>query len=158
MPGLNPNLVAHALNVEPGVKPVIQPMRTFHPDIEAQIIKEVQKLLAVGFIRPIEHLKRLSNIVSVKKNNWQIRFCVNFRNLNKTCIKDEFPLPNMDMLIDLAVGHAMFSLWMVLVATTKLGCCLRKQPRLPFEPPLEIFTTLLCLLASRMLVPLIKGP
>ena len=109
MPGLNPNLVAHALNVEPGVKPVIQPMRTFHPDIEAQIIKEVQKLLAVGFIRPIEHLKRLSNIVSVKKNNWQIRFCVNFRNLNKTCIKDEFPLPNMDMLIDLAVGHAMFS-------------------------------------------------
>ena len=57
MPGLDPNLVAHALNVEPGVKPVIQPMRTFHPDIEAQIIKEVQTLLAVGFIRPIEYLK-----------------------------------------------------------------------------------------------------
>ena len=30
MPGLDPNLVAHALNVEPRVKPVIQPMRTFH--------------------------------------------------------------------------------------------------------------------------------
>ena len=57
MPGLDPNLVAHALNVEPGVKPVIQPMRTFHPDIEAQIIKEVQTLLAAGFIRPIEYLK-----------------------------------------------------------------------------------------------------
>ena len=26
IPGLDPNLVAHALNVEPGVKPVIQPM------------------------------------------------------------------------------------------------------------------------------------
>ena len=35
MPGLDPNLVAHALNVEPRVKPVIQPMQTFHPDIEA---------------------------------------------------------------------------------------------------------------------------
>ena len=57
MPGLDPNLVAHALNVKPGVKPVIQPMRTFHPDIEAQIINEVQTLLAAGFIRPIEHLK-----------------------------------------------------------------------------------------------------
>ena len=57
MPGLDPNLVAYALNVEPGVKPVIQPMRTFHPDIEAQIINEVQTLLAAGFIRPIEHLK-----------------------------------------------------------------------------------------------------
>ena len=41
MLGLDPNLVAHALNVEPGVKLVIQPIRTFHLDIEAQIIKEV---------------------------------------------------------------------------------------------------------------------
>ena len=57
MPGLDPDLVAHALNVELGVKPVIQSMRTFHLDIEAQIIKEVQKLLAAGFIRTIEHLK-----------------------------------------------------------------------------------------------------
>jgi len=78
MLGLDPNLVAHALNVEPSVKPVIQPMRTFHPDIEAQIIKEVQKLLAAGFIRPIEHPKWLSNIVPVKKKNGQIRCCVDF--------------------------------------------------------------------------------
>uniref|UniRef100_A0A2N9FQR3 RNA-directed DNA polymerase n=1 Tax=Fagus sylvatica TaxID=28930 RepID=A0A2N9FQR3_FAGSY len=32
-----------------------------------------------------------------------------FRNLNKACPKDEFPLPNMDLLIDSAAGHAMFS-------------------------------------------------
>ena len=34
---------------------------------------------------------------------------MDFRNLNKACPKDEFPLPNMDILIDSAVGHAMFS-------------------------------------------------
>ena len=34
---------------------------------------------------------------------------MDFRNLNKACPKDEFPLPNMDMLIDSAVEHAMFS-------------------------------------------------
>nr|XP_023902040.1 uncharacterized protein LOC112013895 [Quercus suber] len=78
MPSLDPNLVAHALNVELGVKLVIQPMRTFHPDIEAQIIKEVQKLLAVGFIRTTEHPKWLSNIKPVKKKNGQIRCCVDF--------------------------------------------------------------------------------
>ena len=38
MPNLDSNLVAHALNEEPGAKPVVQPMRTFHPDVEAQII------------------------------------------------------------------------------------------------------------------------
>ena len=35
MLGLDPNLVAYALNVEPGVKSVRQPIQTFHPDIEA---------------------------------------------------------------------------------------------------------------------------
>ena len=72
MPGLDPNLVAHALNVELGAKPVVQPMWTFHPDVEAQIIQEVQKLLMVGFIKPIMHPKWLSNIVPIKKKNGQI--------------------------------------------------------------------------------------
>ena len=34
---------------------------------------------------------------------------MDFRNLNRVCPKDEFPLPNMDLLIDFAVGNVMFS-------------------------------------------------
>ena len=41
MPSLDPNLIAYAPNVEPGAKLVVQPMRTFHPDVEAQIIEEI---------------------------------------------------------------------------------------------------------------------
>uniref|UniRef100_A0A2N9H5W3 RNA-directed DNA polymerase n=1 Tax=Fagus sylvatica TaxID=28930 RepID=A0A2N9H5W3_FAGSY len=107
MPGIDPKLVAHSLNVEPGTRPVVQPMRTFHPEVEAQITQEVKKLLSAGFIKPIQHPRWLSNIVPVKKKNGQIRCCVDFRNLNKACPKDEFPLPNMDLLIDSAAGHAM---------------------------------------------------
>uniref|UniRef100_A0A2N9EI75 Uncharacterized protein n=1 Tax=Fagus sylvatica TaxID=28930 RepID=A0A2N9EI75_FAGSY len=80
MPGIDPTLVAHSLNIEPGAKPVVQPMRTFHPEVEAQISQEVQKLLSAGFIKPIQHPR------------WM-----------------KFPLPNMDLLIDSAAGHAMFS-------------------------------------------------
>uniref|UniRef100_A0A2N9EJD9 Uncharacterized protein n=1 Tax=Fagus sylvatica TaxID=28930 RepID=A0A2N9EJD9_FAGSY len=69
--------------------------------------QEVKKLLSAGFIKPIQHPRWLSNIVPVKKKNGQIRCCVDFRNLNKACPKDEFPLPNMDLLIDSAAGHAM---------------------------------------------------
>ena len=43
----------HTLNVDPEVKPVAQPARIFHIEIEVQIVKEVQKLLAVEFIEPI---------------------------------------------------------------------------------------------------------
>ena len=53
MPGLDLELVAHTLNVDPEVKPMAQPARIFHTEIEGQIVKEVQKLLAAGFIKPI---------------------------------------------------------------------------------------------------------
>ena len=52
MLGLDPRLVVHSLNVDPGVKPVVQPVKVFHTDIEAQIIQEVKKLLAVGLSSP----------------------------------------------------------------------------------------------------------
>lgn len=66
-------------------------------------------MLAASFIKPILHLRWLSNIVLVKMKNGQIRFCVDFKNLNRVCPKDEFPLPNMDLLIDSAAGNTMFS-------------------------------------------------
>ena len=66
-------------------------------------------MLAARFIKPIQHPRWLSNIVPVKKKNGQIRCCVDFRNLNRACPRDEFPLPNMDLLIDSIARNAMFS-------------------------------------------------
>lgn len=34
---------------------------------------------------------------------------IEFRDLNKACPKDEFSLPNIDMLVDAIVGHSMCS-------------------------------------------------
>ena len=69
----------------------------------------MQKLLASGFIKPIQHPQWLSNIVLLRKKNWQIRCFVDFRNLNRACPKDKFSLPNMDLLIDSVARNAMFS-------------------------------------------------
>ena len=69
MLGLDPRMVVHTLNVDPQAKPMAQPTRVFHTEIEEQIVKEVQKLLATGFIKPIQHPQWLSNIVPVKKKN-----------------------------------------------------------------------------------------
>ena len=119
MLGLDPGLVVHTLNVDPEAKPVAQPARVFHTKVEEQIVKEVQKLLAIGFIKPIQHLQWLSNIIPVKKKNGQIRCCVNFRNFNRVCLKDEFPLPNMDLLIDSTAGTPCSPLWMDSVDITR---------------------------------------
>ena len=53
MPMLDPGLVVHIPNVDPEAKLVAQLARIFHMEIEGQIVKEVQKLLATGFIKPI---------------------------------------------------------------------------------------------------------
>ena len=37
MPSLDPGLVVHTFNVDLGVKPLIQPAKVFHTDVETQI-------------------------------------------------------------------------------------------------------------------------
>jgi ribonuclease HI len=139
MPGIDPGLVAHSLNVEPGTRPVVQPMRTVHTEVEAQITQEVKKLLAAGFIKPIQHPRWLSNIVPVKKKNGKIRCCVDFRNLNKACPKDEFPLPNMDLLIDSAAGHAMFSFMDGFSGYNQIRMSTRDAEKTAFRTPIGNF-------------------
>ena len=109
MPGLDPSLVVHRLNIAPGTVPVKQGQRLFRPEVEVQIKQEIEKLLSAGFIKPIEHPTWLANIVPVRKKNGQIRVCVDFRDLNKACPKDDFPLPNIDTLVDVTAGHELFS-------------------------------------------------
>ena len=125
--------------MDPDAKSVAQPARIFHIEIEGQIVKEVQKLLAAGFIKPIQHPRWLSNMVSVKKKNDQIRCCVDFRNLNKAHLKDEFPLPNMDLLIDSAAGSAMFSFMDGFSGYNQIRMALKDVEKTAFKTPMGNF-------------------
>ena len=115
MPGLSPSLVTYKLKMDPNAKSVKQPPRKYLLDVEKKIIAKVNKLLKAVFIEEIECSSWLDNIVPIKKKGSQIRICVDFRDLNKDCPKDEFPLPNVDILVDVAAGHELFPLWMATV-------------------------------------------
>ena len=109
MSGLSPNFVLHKLKVDPHAKPVKQPPRKYRLEVEEKIKLEVQKLLKARFIEEIKCLSWLANIVPVKKKNGQIRICLDFWDPNNTCSKDEFPFPNVDILVDAAASHERFS-------------------------------------------------
>ncbi|XP_027174203.1 uncharacterized protein LOC113773791 [Coffea eugenioides] len=49
------------------------------------------------------------NIVPVRKKNGQIRICVDFRHLNETCHKDDFPLAITELTVDATTGHGTLS-------------------------------------------------
>ena len=51
---------------------------------------EVHKLIACGFIREVQHSDWVANIVPVLKKNGKIRICIDYRDLNTACPKDEF--------------------------------------------------------------------
>ncbi|XP_066379775.1 uncharacterized protein [Miscanthus floridulus] len=109
MPGLDPMVAEHKLAVRKDVTPVKQGQRRYRPELLPQIEAEVDKLIAAGFIREVKYPKWVSSIVPVKKKNGKIRVCVDFRDLNKACPKDEFPIPISEILIDATMGYEIFS-------------------------------------------------
>jgi hypothetical protein len=66
---------------------------------------EVQRLLDVGFIREVHYPSWLANVVMVKKKNGKLRICIDFTNLNKCCMKDDFPLTRIDKVVDSAADY-----------------------------------------------------
>ena len=109
MPGLDPTIVQHHLNILPHVRLVKQKLRRLHPRWSLQVKEEIQKQLRVGFLSVVEYPEWLANVVPVPKKDGKVRVCVDFRDLNKAIPKDDFPLPHIDMLVDSTAGHPMLS-------------------------------------------------
>ena len=71
--------------------------------------EEVRKLLEADFIREVYYPDWLANVVMVKKANEKWRMCVDFTDLNRACPKDNYPLPQIDTLVDSTARHELLS-------------------------------------------------
>ncbi|KAE8654932.1 No pollen germination related 2 [Hibiscus syriacus] len=109
MPGLSTNIVMHKLPINPEYKPVQQKLRRMRPEMLLQIKEEVMKQINAGFLQAAKYPEWVANIVPVPKKNGKVRMCVDYRDLNKASLKDSFPLPHKDTLVDNTAGHAWFS-------------------------------------------------
>ena len=72
MPGLDPDLIMHHLSIAPGIKPVKQNLHKMHPHVALLIKSELEKLLKAGFIRFLDYVEWISNIVPVSKHDKSI--------------------------------------------------------------------------------------
>jgi hypothetical protein len=73
-----------------------------------ELKEQFQELLDKGFIRPsISPWGAL--VLFVKKNDGSMRMCINYLKLNKVTIKNRYPLPRIDDLLDQLQGVQVFS-------------------------------------------------
>jgi hypothetical protein len=81
-----------------------------NPKVAPQVQKELQKMVEAGIIEPIRYSSWVSNPVIVRKKTGEIRICVDFINLNQASLKDNYPLPNMEYLLQRVTGAEMMSM------------------------------------------------
>ena len=110
-----------------------------NPTIAIMVKKELQKLLAAKFIQPIDYSKWISNMIPIKKPNGKIHICIDFRDLNKACPKDDFPLPNINTLVDATIGYEMLSLMDGFFGYNQIKVDFEDQHKIAFITPWETF-------------------
>ena len=72
----------------------------------AEIKKQVEYLIGMRFVRPIES-PVASPVLYANKTDGKLRFCFDYRTLNKFNVEDSYPLPQIDCLMD-RVGNAKY--------------------------------------------------
>jgi len=74
----------------------------------SELKKQLEELLDKGFVRPSVSLWG-APVLLVKKKDGSIRLCIDYRQLNKVTIKNKYPLPRIDDLMDQLRGANVFS-------------------------------------------------
>ena len=100
--------IEHEIKVESGSKPPNRPPYRLGPAEQDELEIQIKDLLAQGFIRPSSSPYG-APVLFVPKKDGRWRMCVDYRALNKQTIKDKFPLPRIDSLLDRLGGATVFS-------------------------------------------------
>lgn len=107
--GLPPKrAVDHRIDLEPGSQPASRPtFRLSYAEMD-EMKKQVTELLDKGFIQPSKSPFG-APVVFARKKDGSFRMCIDYRALNKITIKNKYPLPRIEELIDRLVGSRVFS-------------------------------------------------
>ena len=101
-------VVEHSIPIEPGSKPSYRPPYRLGPAEQDELEEQIKDLLAQGFIQP-SCSPYGAPVLFVPKKDGRWRMCVDYRALNKQTIKDRYPLPRIDQLLDRLGQARVFS-------------------------------------------------
>ena len=100
--------VEFSIDLIPGTGPLSFAPYRMSPLELTELKKQIEELLAKGFIRPSVSPWG-APVLLVKKKDGSMRLCIDYRQLNKVTIKNKYPLPRIDDLLDQLLGASVFS-------------------------------------------------
>ena len=96
------------INLELSAAPIAKAPYRMAPAELAELKKQLEDLLDKGFIRPSSSPWG-APVLFVKKKDGSMRLCIDYRGINNVTIKDKYPLPRIDELLDQLRGASLFS-------------------------------------------------
>ena len=107
-PGLPPDRgIGHTINTGDS-QPVSKNMYRLSPKEKAEVERQLSELLEKGFIQPSRSAWG-APVIFVAKKSGELRMCVDYLALNQVTVKDKYPLPRIDDLLDRLRGARVFS-------------------------------------------------
>ena len=103
-----PRDVDFRIELHPRTSPISMTPHRMAP-VELQELKvQIQELLGKGFIRPSTSPWG-APVLFAKKKDKTLRLCIDYRQLNRATIKNQYPLPRIDDLFDQLRGARVYS-------------------------------------------------
>ena len=91
-----------------GAAPIRQPYRRMPKAFEGEEETYLKQQIEAGVVVPSTS-SWASPVALVRKKDGSVRFCVEYRRLNEVTVKDAYPLPRIDMVLDCLSSARLFS-------------------------------------------------
>jgi hypothetical protein len=109
MKGISGELGEMKIPLRPEARSIRKRPYRLNPIYKKKFKAEINKMLEVGIIEPIEESEWISPMVLQDKKQGGIRICVDLRKFHNAFLHDPFPTPFIDEVLENVGRHEAFS-------------------------------------------------
>lgn len=130
--------IGHTISCEAGHKPPWRPIYRLSPAELEEVKRQVADLLKKGYIEPSKSPYG-APILFTPKPDGTLRMCVDYRALNKLTVKNRYPLPRIDDLLDQLSGARYFTSLDLQSGYHQIKITPEDMPKTAFRTPIGHF-------------------